>query len=368
MNKIKIIQFITGLNTGGAEMVVKDLVLNLDKKKYELLVVSILPIGQIGKMIKNSGIKVISLNAKFKYNPIIIFKFFKLLKKEKPQIIHSHLFHADIIGKIVGKICKVPVIINTHHSTNMNGKFREKVINLTKNLVNFNIAVSNQTLKIITKKRLINNNYKIIYNGISIKNFPYKNKNYIRKNLNINENAKLGLLVGRLIKEKGYIYLIEAVEKLKNNFLFIILGEGSERHFLENEIRKRGLENKIILKGNVSNVNDYLQAADFFLIPSLYEGFSLALLEAAVSEKIIITTKVGIALEIIENNKTGFLIKRKNSQEIADKINYILNLPEQKKKQIEKNVKKIVEHKFSIEKMINEHERLYDNLFTSHTN
>ncbi|HKK53952.1 MAG TPA: glycosyltransferase [Patescibacteria group bacterium] len=360
MKKIKIIQLITGLNTGGAEMVVKDLALNIDKEKFEVVVISILPIGKIGEEIKKSGVKVLSLNAKFKYNPIITWKLFKILKKEKPDILNTHLFHADLMGRIIGRLSKIPKIISTFHSIDIGSKKRELIISFIKDKSDMNIAVSKIVASEMNKRKLSKSgNIKVIYNGVNLEKFPFKNKRESRKKLNIDQNVNLFVSTGRLTKAKGYNYLIKAVKEIKDNSLFIILGEGIEREILEKEVKNEGLENKIILKGNVTNVNDYLQAADFFIMPSLWEGFCIALIEAAVTKKTIITTKVGIVPEIIEKNKNGFLVEPANTEQLVEKINYVLSLSKKEKEKIGDLARKTVKERFSLDKMIKKYEDLY---------
>ncbi|MEA2092654.1 MAG: glycosyltransferase family 4 protein, partial [Patescibacteria group bacterium] len=122
------------------------------------------------------------------------------------------------------------------------------------------------------------------------------------------------------------------------------------------------LDKKVFLKGSVNNVNEYLQSADIFIMPSLWEGFSIALLEAMASEKIIITTPVGGNTEAVEDNKTGFIVKPKDSKALAEKIDYVLSLPEEEKKRITENARKSVEERFSVEKMVGEYEKLYEEL------
>jgi len=360
MKVIKIIQFITGLNTGGAEMVVKDLALNIDKDKFEIVVISILPIGKIGEEIKKSGVKVLSLNAKFKYNPIIAWKLFNILKKQKPDILNTHLFHADLMGRIIGKLSKIPKIISTFHSIDIGSKKRELIISFIKDKSDMNIAVSKIVASEMNKKKLSKSgNIKVIYNGVNLEKFPFKNKHESRKKLNIDQNVNLFVSTGRLTKAKGYNYLIKTVKEIKSNSLFIILGEGIERESLEKEIKNEDLANKIILKGNVTNVNDYLQAADFFIMPSLWEGFSVALLEAAATKKIIISSNVGGAPEIIENNKNGFLVEPANTKQLVEKINYVLSLSNKEKEKIANLARETVEESFSLDKMIKEYENLY---------
>jgi len=364
--KTKILYLITGLNTGGAEMMLKDLTLGLDREKFEVAVISIAPIGRVGEMIKKDGVRVLSLNVGFKYNPLIIWRLFQVLRKEKPDILHTHLFHADILGRIVGKLAGVPKIITTIHNINIGGAIREFIIRVTKNFVDYNIAVSNIVAEnAIEKKMADKRKLALIYNGVDLQNFPIKNKSDVRAKLKISQNKTMLVSVGSLTKQKGYNYLLDAVKEINSDFLFFILGEGPERRALEEKIAKDGLAERVILTGNVTNVNDYLQAADVFVMPSLWEGFSIALLEAAASKKIVVATDVGGNSEIIQDGKNGFLIKPREAEVLAKKIEYVLDLSEEEKKKIEERVRKTIEENFSIDKMVRKYANLYSKLISN---
>src|SRR5680860_1872823 len=116
--KKKIMFLITGSNMGGAEVVVKNIIFNLDKTQFDISFVSIRPLGVIGEEIAERS-TVYSLSARQKFSPLFLFKLYKLLKTEKPDILHCHLFHANLIGRIVGRLTSVPRIISTVHSDNI---------------------------------------------------------------------------------------------------------------------------------------------------------------------------------------------------------------------------------------------------------
>jgi len=365
-HQTKIMYLITGLSTGGAEMLIRDIVERIDSDRFEIVVVSILPLGQIGKQIRDFGIKTLSLGALNKFNPQSLWLLLKILREEKPDILHTHLFHADILGRIAGTMSKVKCIVSTIHNVEFGGFFREKLLSRTRFLVDMNIAVSNMVANNAVEKGIVSNDkVQVVYNGIDLEKFSIKDKMKMRDDLNLDKDKSVFVSVGSLTQQKGYQYLLEAVRENNINSLFIILGEGAEQANLENMLKEYNLKDKIILKGNVNNVNEYLQAADFFVMPSLWEGFSVALLEAAWAGKVIIATDVGGNGEIIRDTKNGFLIPAKDAQKLANKIKHVLSLSLGERQHISQQVKKEVKDKYSIKQMVSNYEGFYNYIMQS---
>ncbi len=367
--KTRILYLITGLNIGGAEVVLYNLTKKINKKAFEIVVVSIIPIGEIGKKIEKEGFKVLSLNAKFKYNPLIFFRFLKILRKEKIDILHAHMFHANLLGRIAGKMCRVPIIISTIHNENFGGKTRELLICHTRLLGIKTVVISKKVGETMLKKRVVSKKeIVVIENGIDTEEFSPREDDNIKKtrtSLGIPKGIPVFLSVGRIEEQKGYPCLIDALEILDRkgiNFCMLILGEGREREKIENLVKEKKLNKKIYLLGNKKNVKEYLTASDMFIMPSFWEGLPLALLEAMASGLIVVATEAGGIPGVINDKENGFLVEPKNSEVLAEKIAYVLNLPEEERKRIENKARKAIRKRFSSEKMIKEYEKIYEKL------
>jgi len=363
--KIKILYLITGLKTGGAEMILYNLVKSLDKRKFEPIVVSIIPVAEIGKKIQDLGVKILSLNARFKYNPFIFFRLISILKEEKPQILHSHLFHAIFLGRITGRICKVPIIISSIHSKYIGGFLRNRLLQITDSLDDVVTIVSQRVAETMIKSKTVSaNKLLVIYSGIDLNKFIFQDKEAkgkIRKELNLKEDTKILISVGRLFKAKGYSYLIETIKILKKNLdiKLLVLGEGKDKSKLETQIRDFNLEKNIFLLDRKENVSDYLNASDVFILASLWEGLPIALLEAMACGLPVVATNVGGISEIIKDGVSGFLVELKNPMMLAEKIGYLLNLDIESRREMGVEGRKIIENKFSLEKMVKNYENLY---------
>lgn len=370
-NKIKIVLFITGLGlAGGAEAIVQNLALYLNKEKFEPIVVSILPLSPRAKKLKEMGVTVYGLtNTSNKFFSLIfsLIKLTRIIKKEKPDILHTHLFHADIIGRIAGRLAGVPFIVSTIHNTSFKSRQREIILFLTKKFVDGNVAVAkivyNYVLRIgISSRKKLS----VIYNGIDNKYFfttSLDSKKSLRQKLNIPLSDIVVVSVGRLIEQKGFNFLLDAFNIINDKNIkkikLYILGEGQDESFLKNKASVLP-KDMIIFTGNVNNVEEYLRASDIFVMASLWEGFSLSLIEAAASGLPIIATEVGVAPEFIINGTNGYLVSTRNSQMIVEKIEFILQMSDDKKNDMGASAQQIAKEKFTIDNMVRQYEEYYD--------
>lgn len=146
---------------------------------------------------------------------------------------------------------------------------------------------------------------------------------------------KIILSMGRLVYPKGFQYLIKAFSILKDKYpdwKLLIYGEGQDKVLFQNEINRLSLQNQIIIKSPEENVEKIMLNASFFVLPSLYEGFGLVLVEAMECGLpcIAFDCECGPA-EIISNNEDGFLVELKNVETLADKIEFLMKNEMQRK-------------------------------------
>lgn len=160
---------------------------------------------------------------------------------------------------------------------------------------------------------------------------------------------KIVLSVGRIAKEKDLGTLIQAIPFVIKEYprvLFLIIGEGPEERRIRNLVLNLGVKNNVCFLGNISydKIPDFFSACDLFVITSVYEGLPMVLLEAAVSEKPIVSTSYTGAYDVIKEGKIGFILNFKDSMNIAKKIVYLLKNPEIAKEMGERGRKFALEH------------------------
>jgi len=246
--------------------------------------------------------------------PFIFFQSLRLMKKEKIDILHCQGFLSSVLGFCISKITGVPYVTTVQRM--------ESRRNPLKNFIYRNAAVCIGVSRAVGDyfKEIGCKNVEVIPNGVDLKRFE-----------NLERKPHEGFVVAtvaRLEKVKGIEYLIKSISNLKSqisNLTCLIIGDGSERKNLENLVGKLDLKEKVKFLGEIPNekIPDYLAQVDCFVLPSLREGFGIALLEAQAAGIPVIGTKIGGILDLIEDGKTGLLVSPGNSQAIAEAINKI---------------------------------------------
>jgi glycosyltransferase involved in cell wall biosynthesis len=166
--------------------------------------------------------------------------------------------------------------------------------------------------------------------------------------------------VGELHHIKGLNYALEAISSLNYNFIYIIVGTGEEKDRLEKQIKDLNLESRVYMLGFLENAYQYFRAFDIFLLPSLSEGLPYIALESGLSSLPTIATAVGGISEVIDDMKSGILIQPRKPSEIKYGIEFYLKHKKTRKEHGLALHDKVV-NEFSIDKMVNETEKIYSN-------
>ena len=238
------------------------------------------------------------------------------------------------------------------------------------NLFSDRVVVNSQAGKqsALKKYGLRNDKVTVIYNG---KDFsPYVNKSAgidrLRKELHIPGDHKVVTTIGRIAKQKGHRYLVEAAHILvrqKNQKMTFLLAGKAEESFAEIQslIKEYSLESNVRLLGLRNDIADILHLSDVFVLPSLWEGLPNVLLEAMIAKVPVVATDIEPHREVIEHHKTGLLVPPQDSAVLADAIMEIINNP-QKAYLRQEAAYRHVSEKFSREQLVKEYEEFYQNL------
>lgn len=258
-----------------------------------------------------------------------IFKLYKLMKTKKINLVHTYLFQANVIGRISAKIAGIKAVVCSIRGMETGFQFfiEKKTAFMANKFIVNSIALENLIEK---KMNLTKDKIVVIYNGIEPDTIKNVGRHAKLKELDM-QNSENHILIGtsgRLHKEKGILYLIEAFRLVKNhheNVKCIIVGDGPQRDELELRIKDLGLENDVCLLGFRPDSIDIISILDIFVLSSPYEGMPNAILEAMACGRKIVATAVGGINELIENNVSGLTVEKNNPADLADAILFMIN-------------------------------------------
>lgn len=313
--------------------------------------------------IENEGIKIKIINFKRKISPIsdlvTLIKLFFYFKKEKFQIINTHTPKPGLLGQLAAKLADLPIIVNTIHGFYFHEGtpplqrkffiFVEKIAALCSDLI---FSQNKEDIKTAIKEKICSSP-KIQYlgNGICLQRFnPERfSKEFIdkkKKELNIKPDFKLIGIVGRLVKEKGYLELFEAFKNLIKKFpntILLVAGpiEPEKKDAINPDIVKDyGIEKNVLFLGLREDIDEIYPLMDIFVLPSWREGFPRSVIEASAMERAVIATNIRGCREAVDDGITGILVLVKNPEKLAEAIIYLLQNPQIAKKMGEEGRKK----------------------------
>lgn len=326
---------------GGAERHMLLLAKNINKEKYKVSLVcsGYKQLNNWCKEWKTAGFPVHRLKVSHKHDPRHHFQLKKILKEEKPNIVHLHVWNPGACRYAFSAINKrITKIISTEHDPfplfGLKKTFKKSALKKT----DHTIAVSNRNKQLLLKlyPKLLKEKITTVHNGIDLTNFtkPILNfytqdRNQLRHKLfNATSEEFIIISIAELHPRKGLTYLIEAFKKVyetEPKTKLIIVGEGPQRKTLEKLIKKLELVNKIMLIGKHENIAQILKSSNLFVLASVKEAFGLVLLEAMAAGLPIIASNTGGIPEIIENHKSGELVPPQDYNALADKIIEVMN-------------------------------------------
>ena len=362
---IKVLHVITDLNTGGAEKMLAQVIPVLKSGGIEQSVVCLRSTGPVAKIIEENGICVTCLNMK---PAVPSYGAFRRLKKtaedDRPDLIHSWLYHADLYASLVGRKLQIPVIWGLHNAT------LSPNVKLSTRLVVSQLAHLSQSVprRIIScscsgKQNHIDMGYRgdiitVIPNGFDTDRFKPNSEMRRKKRceLGISDDNILIGNISRFDSQKDHLTLIQAWKELLQkvpgiHFRFLLVGSGLnwENKELRDWICDAGLESRMLLLGERDDIPALLNAIDIFTLSSIGEAFPLALGEAMSSGLLCVTTDVGDAPYLLDD--CGILVPKNNPAALAEAIRKMVFLSAEEQDVLRfKSRQRIIEH-FSILQM-----------------
>jgi glycosyltransferase involved in cell wall biosynthesis len=355
----------TNLARGGAEAQVALLAEALRGRGWDVEVASLVEPSAFRDELTGAGIPVHSLGMRpGSGNPGGIGRLAAILRRLRPAVLHSHMFHANVLARLARLVFPIPRIIGTLHSIAESGRGsedvrgRDRVYRVTDRLTDVTVGVSEAVAaRHVAGGAVPRERVKVIPNGVDPSRFrpDADARGRVRAALGIGDEF-LWLAVGRLIWKKDYPTLLAAMERLPGGVLHIA-GAGP----LEDELRAAAerLGPRARFLGAREDVPALLNAADGLVLSSVVEGMPMVLLEAAASGLPCIATRAGGAEEVVADGETGYLVPCGDAGALAGAMSRLAELPPESRQALGRAARERALARFDIRRIAEQWEALY---------
>jgi len=366
MEKTKtILHIIDTTGPGGAETVFIDLITHLPRQQYRSIVV-IRGKGWVYDALQRRGVELVLLDAKGSFNWPYLKSLVALIRREKVDLIQSHLLGSNIYASLAGLLSRTPVVATFHGNVDVAEK--ERLLWLKFAAINYGavaiIAVSNALRdNIVQRTSLRSDKTQVIYNGINTSNFQRDKSNRLRQQFGWNKDEIIIGSLGNIRPAKAYDVLLQAAALLKDkqqSYRFVIAGQGNGRLY-QNLLQLQAdlaLDDRVQFSGFNDDPAEFLSNLDIFLLSSSSEGFSIATIQAMAAGLPVIVTRSGGPQEIITHAENGWLVDVDKPQQVAEAIEKLTNDKDLSKRLAKAGQKHVVQN-FDIKTMINSYEAIY---------
>jgi len=312
----RVLNFITELNIGGAERLLAEVLPQLDRAKVEPQVACLHGDAPLAAALEKAGIRVHHLRSAHKFDPRPVWRLARLLEQERIEILHTHLIQADVVGYWAGRLARTPVMVSTKHNVRYyerQERWLRPLARWVEQRMSAIVAVSSAVAMEYRHARRL----QVIHNGVDCKKFSP---------LPLPSHGPV-VCVANFTMQKGHRILLEAVARLVPEFPGLqveLAGGGPMRDELLARASWLGLANRVAFLRTVQDVRPVLARASMFVLPALWEGLGLAVLEAMAMGRPVIVTDVDGLREIVTHERDGLVVQSGDVEAVAEAIARLL--------------------------------------------
>lgn len=378
-NVIRIAYVLRAEERGGVEEHVLSIVKSIDRDRFKPYVVASIKLLELmGDELVSAGADILPLKIAGFSDLKGMHIFYHFLRQNHIDIVNTHMFITSLYYSPIAWLAQVPVLLETSHGVEkwrLSKGFLKRHSFIIDRIVSFLqsriLAVSHACRNDLIKiKKIPAKKITVVQNGRDLKSFtplPPERRHDLRERWGLRDDELVFGVMARLDFQKGHAYLFEAVRLVlqrRHDFKVLIIGDGFLRDHLMCQMFDLNIENHVLFTGFQSDIQGYHGILDVNILPSLYEGLPLGLIEASAMGCPVIATRVDGTPEVIMDGHTGILVPPNDPQGLADAMMYAMEHREDMV-QMGRNGRKFVLQNFSIERQICETEALYSELMPS---
>ena len=358
-HRLRLLYLITTFSVGGAERHLYDLVSRLPSDAYDVTVAFFKEEAQEARSLvpdfRALGVDVVDLRMTSRWDVAALWRLFRLLRHLRPDILHAHLYRAELFGVLTGRLAGVPGIVCTMHNANL-----YMVHKVLRRLLAMAYRFADRVITLFDEASTqLRNDYRVpgsrlvtIHHGYNAveQDPPPKHEPAGTGNVSV-----VGT-VGRLAKQKAHDVLLNALAQIlrrRPGTRLTIAGHDDEglRPELEALSARLELQEAVQFKGYVDNIQSFLDEIDVFVLSSDNEGLPISLLEAMAVGKPIVATRVGGVPEVVVDGVTGLLVPTRDPEALADAILRLLEDPSEARRMGARGRERLMQQ-FTMERMV----------------
>ncbi len=333
------------------------------RRGWDVGVVSMLPLEYPGS--DTGGVRIATLGlARGTPDPRGLLRLRRILRRWRPDVLHSHMVHANLLARAARPLLDVPVLVSTIHNEDEGAHWRYLAYRLSHRLSDVTTAVSRGAVRAAVRRRAApEGGVLMVQNGIDTTAYraDARLRAATRASLGLSDRFTW-LAVGRLYPPKAYPDMISAFARARARHpasRLLIAGRGPLEELILSRIREASVDRDVVLLGVRADVPALMQAADGFVMSSAWEGLPLVLLEAAASSLPIVATDVGGTRDVVLPGVTGFIVPPRDATSLAGAMDDLMAMPPESRRALGEAGRKRVAETFDLELVANRWEAIY---------
>ena len=364
---MRILFLSTSMGLGGADQQLLSAAQVLRDRGHEIRIVSLTPLGPMGLQAKSLGLTTDSLEMRRGVpDPRGLARLVRVVRAWKPDVVHSHMVHANLMARVLRLLVPVPVLVSTIHNVYEGGPLLMAGYRLTNGLVDHMTIISQAAADRFVGERIVPGRLlTVIANGVDtdrMRNLPPEGRAALRGGMSVGDQQFVWLAVGRFEVAKDYPNMLRAfadVRAREPRAVLVIVGQGSLQAEAEALTAELGLREAVRFLGARDDVPAVMSAADGYVMSSAWEGMPMVLLEAAAAGLPIVATAVGGNGEVVRDGESGFLVPARDSEVLRAGMLRLMALPEEQRRAMGERGREHVRANYGLQRVAERWERVY---------
>ncbi|HEV8439987.1 MAG TPA: glycosyltransferase [Methylomirabilota bacterium] len=367
----RVMYVVDHLKLGGAQTHLVQVLALLDRRRFRPMVCALKPRGELARTLQEMGVPVfdggLGTSLKGWSGVRVLRRLTRLLKFQRVDVAHSYLFHPNVLTPIAGRLAGIPATVASKRSLDRYPSRLPRYACKLGNRLAHRITVNAEAVArfVTAEEGCPPDKMVLIPNGVSEEALRISGDGRRkRQELGVPMDAPVVGAVSRLAWKKGLRYLLDTWPRLVEALPAVriaVVGDGPLRPELEAQARKLGIRDRVLFLGARQDALELMRAFDVFVLPSLVEGMSNALLEAMAAARPVVATDVGGNSEVMVDGETGFLVPAEDPGALGAAIVKLLHAPELARDMGAAGRRRVTE-RYRVDIMVRRIEELYESL------